>query len=560
MKKTLNNNITLAMKPLLSILFVLLYQLAIGQNTLLTKQIKSLDSIATQDVPENAPGIPTAIIKHGKLIYEKYAGYADLTASILITEATRFNIASNGKQFTALAVLTLIDARKLKISDDIRTFFPDIFPEIQDRISIQSLLNHTSGIRDCYDLWSLQGFTWWEKSFSNNDVLKLIEKQKDLNFKPDSEYLYSNTNYILLALLIEKVSGKSFVEYTNAMFRKLNMPNTSFEDDHTKIRGQIARAYFNFSSWTTYQWIWNVCGDGNIFSTLSDQIQWEKLVHGKGATSIKRKLIKKSQQQIEGAALSNYGYGLEFNKYKGLDCAFHEGATGAWKATVTRFPGKKISFVTLTNTGKSIPSMQTRQMADVVFELKTDAAYLVTKPANAGKFVSDEEITGTYLTENDFSFQFEKRDDKLFLKRVGRNDVELEREADNIFHQKYDPAFKQEFSKNIEGKLQVTAYYTNHQPYSLTKQSADFSNFKFENLNGSYFNVETGTTIHIQYKADKTYNFSVGTNSDTSAGLLITVKKIIVNNYTLTFEPGTSSVETIYLNADRVRRIKFVRQ
>lgn len=337
-------------------------------------------------------------------MYEKVAGFANLTDSTLITKNTRFNIASNGKQFTALAILVLADEKKIRLTDDIRKYLPTIYTKLHTKITIENLLNHTSGIRDVYDLWALQGLTWWEHSFSKKDVFALIEKQKDVNFVPNTKYLYSNTNYMLLAAIVEKVTGKSFVSYTNDMFKKLGMPNTSFEDDYSKIRGPIAKAYFNFGTWTTYNWIWNICGDGNIFSTLEDQLHWERILQGAALSKIKRNILVKSQQLTEHSTIRNYGYGLEFGKYKGLSCQFHEGATGAWKATVVRFPGKKVAIVTLTNTGKATPNTQTRQMSDVVFNLKNNASYLVTKPATIGAFVSDEDMLGTYLTENNFTF------------------------------------------------------------------------------------------------------------------------------------------------------------
>lgn len=548
-----------------SILFVFVFCLvcrntALGQSVFSKKQLRLLDSIATQDVPPSAPGIATAILKGGKVVYEKYAGYANLSDSSLINPSTRFNIASNGKQFTALALLNLIERKKLRLSDDIRIFLPSLFPQLKDKITVQSLLNHTSGIRDCYDLWSLMGYTWWEKTFSNKDVLSLLEKQQDLNFKPNSSYLYSNTNYILLALIIEKVSGESFVAYTNNMFRQLNMFNTSFEDNYTNIRGPIARAYFNFGSWTTYNWIWNVCGDGNIFSTLEDQIQWERIVQGSITSGMPHSLIKKSQTYIKGSAFKNYGYGLEFGNYKGLSYTFHEGATGAWKATVTRFPAQKVSIITLTNTGKSIPSMQTRQMADVVFDLEPDNAYIVTKPVAPGKFVSETEIMGTYLTEGDFTFQFIKKDNKLFLRRSGRNDVELEREAANIFRQKYDTLFKQEFTTDAESRLQATAYYINHAPYSLKKQNELRPEFNYRSLNGSYLNTETGTILEIIYRENNQYKIILAGEEYTSNALVITPKKMIAENCTFNFNAANTSVDTIYLNGGRIKNISFLRQ
>jgi CubicO group peptidase (beta-lactamase class C family) len=538
----------------LSILTILSYSTVLGQTSLSAKQIELLDSIATQDVPKNAPGIATAIIQDGKVIYEKYAGYADLKENTLIKNSTRFNIASNGKQFTALAVLTLIEKDNLKLSDDIRKWFPTLFPNIKENITVQSLLNHTSGIRDCYDLWSLQGYTWWEKSFNNNDVLALIEKQSDLNFQPGTKYLYSNTNYILLALIVEKVSNKSFAEYTNEMFKQLNMPNTSFESDFTKIRGQIARAYFNFDTWITYKWIWNVCGDGNIFSSLEDQIQWEKLVQGKGISTFSRQTILQSQEIIKGSKFENYGYGLEFGKYKDLNYSFHEGATGAWKATVIRFSQKNLSILTLTNTGKSTPNTQTRQIADIILELKPVEAYRVTKPASIGKYVSEDEILGTYLTESDFAFTFEKKDNKVFLKRVGRNDVELEREADNIFHQKFDPAFKQEFTTNSKGEKQITAYYINHSPYSLTKVNQILKGYDFKSINGDYVNSETNTILNLQYIDGMSYKIKLGKSYKTK-GMLVSNTKMLVDSYSLELRNGE-----LFLNGERMKEVKYVRK
>jgi CubicO group peptidase (beta-lactamase class C family) len=533
---------------------VFIYSSVLGQNTLTAKQIKLLDSIATQDVPKNAPGIATAIIQNGKVIYEKYAGYADLMDSTFIKSSTRFNIASNGKQFTALAILTLMNQKKLKLEDDIRKWFPTLYPTIKENISVQSLLNHTSGIRDCYDLWSLQGYTWWEKSFDNKDVLALIEKQVDLNFKPNTKYLYSNTNYILLALIVEKVAKKTFADYTKELFLQLKMPNTSFESNYTKISGQIARAYFNFGSWTTYNWIWNVVGDGTIFSTLEDQIQWEKLVQGKGSTTFKREIIAQSQQVILKSNFKNYGYGLEFGKYKELDYTFHEGATGAWKATTIRFPDKKTAMITLTNTGKSIPYNQTRQMADVVLNLQPTKTYLVTKPTAIGNYISEDDILGTYLTENDFAFTFEKRDGKIYLKRVGRNDVELEREAANIFHQKFDTAFKQEFTTNTNGKTQVTAYYTNHAPYSLTKVDEIEKNVDFNSINGNYLNSETNTSITIKHLDAKNYEITLQ-NDYKAVGLLVATYKMIVDFYTIEFTNGG-----LFLNGDRIKQVLYTKQ
>lgn len=542
-------------KTPLFLLMTFVVSTAIGQIKLTENQKEKLDSIASQDVPNDAPGIATAIISDGKLIYERYFGYENLEDSLKIDKNSRFNIASNGKQFTALAILLLEEQGKLNLLDDIRKYIPEIYQDQEKKITIQNLLNHTSGIRDVYDLLSLKGITWWQHTYDNQDILDLVKGQSDLNFSPSSQYLYSNTNYILLAEIIKRVTEKSFVQYTNELFAKLNMNNTSFEDDHTSIQGPVAVPYFNFDTWSNYEWKWNVVGDGNIFSTLQDQIEWEKMVQGKGNPQISRELINKSQQ-LEKSSNFRYGYGLEFDEYKNLQYRFHEGATGAWKATVVRFQNNDLSIITMTNSGKTIPSMQTRQMVDVVYSLDNVSSSFLTEPEKTGELVAEDEIIGTYLTENNFSFEFKRTDDGRFvLNRIGRGDVELVREADNIFHQKYDPAFKQEFKRNQQGEMVVTAYYTSHAPYSLVRANSNWNEYNYQSLNGSFVNNETGTELIIKYDSQR--NYKVLLNGQENNGTLVTPSKLLVNNYVIEFSNDDSPITTFTLSADRIQNVRF---
>ncbi|MBC7937554.1 MAG: beta-lactamase family protein [Rhizobacter sp.] len=521
-------------------------------------QKKQLDAIATQDVPPGAPGIATGIVANGMIVYKKYAGFADLTDSTLISEQSRFNIASNGKQFTAFAILVLEAEKKLKLGDGVKKYLPGLFPSIKANITLKQLLTHTSGIRDVYDLCSLQGITWWKQSYNNADALALISRQQQLNFAPGSQYLYSNSNYILLSMVVEKVTGKSFVDYTNGLFKKLNMPHTSFENDYSRIRGPIARAYFNFDSWTTFKWKWNVYGDGNIFSTLADQLQWEILLQQKKTSTLWKAVLEKSQELPGKTIFKDYGYGLEFGNYKGLKYAFHEGATGAWKATVIRFPEKNISIVTLTNTGKSIPAMQTRQMADVMLQLSNDEKYFITRPERPGTFVKEEDVTGTYLTGNGFIFQFKRSDSFLYLQRSGRNDIKLEREAANIFHQVNDTDFKQEFKKNTKGEMEVTAYYVSHAPYTLTRAKTNWSGFDYRRICGIYINEETNAACSISYSANKNYEI-IKNGKDTARGTLISPEKLLIDNYILKFDNSTSLAASFLLDAERIKNVKFLK-
>lgn len=519
--------------------------------------IQKLDSISVMDVPKGAPGIACGIVMDGKIVYRKYAGYANLQDSTLIGPASRFNIASNGKQFTALAILTLAHQKKLTLKDDIRKFFPNLFPAISEKISVEHLLSHTSGIRDVYDLWALQGITWWQETFDNKDVLNLLSKQKELNFKPGTKYAYSNSNYILLALLVEKASNQSFIDYTNAMFKKLNMLNTSFEGNFLNIKGPIALPYFNFNTWTGYEWICNIHGDGNMFSTLEDQLQWEKILQTK-KSKLPKSLIEQTQQLTPSRFTKDYGYGVEFGEYKEIPYKFHEGSTGAWKATTIRFGKKNFTIVTLTNSGKTIPAMQSRMMADVLLDISGNPGNYRIAPEAIGSYQAVDKLTGIYQTENGFTFKFEQRDTSLFLLRQGRNDIRLEREAANIFHQWNDPDFKQEFSINEKGEMQVTAYYTEHAPYSLTRPNADWSKFNHASLDGNYVNEETGVTIKLKFQSSGGYLADIAGENQNAT--IVTPDKLMVGSYSLKVIKGESGkIHALLLDGGRISNVRFTR-
>lgn len=529
--------------------------LAGAQTALSPALIQKLDAITDKDVPADAPGVACAIIRDGKSVYQRCSGFADLSTRMPITADSRFNVASNGKQFTALAVLLLARDGKLSLDDDVRSYLPEVLPTVPDRITIRHLLTHSSGLRDCYDLWSLMGYTWWKQTFSNTDVQALMKRQNTLNFTPGTRYLYSNTNYILLATVVEVASGMSFRDYTDRMFQSLGMPDTSFESDHTAIRGPVARAYFNFDEWKTYDWKWNVCGDGNLFTTLRDQIRWEEILQGKTVKGIPEAVLTESQRPLVGATIPNYGYGLEFGTYKGRPYRFHEGATGAWKATVLRFPDEKTTLITLTNTGKSVPSTQTRELADAFFGSAPDLVSWRTTPEKTGDYIEVASVLGTYLTESDFWFKFVEKKGTLFLLRAGRNDIELEREGPNLFHQKYDPAFKQEFTKGNDGLLTVTAYYTDHAPYSLKKVEANFSGFRDSAPSGKFVNSETDSRLSIALTEGRSYKVTIGGNK--MEGMLVAPDKLVVGSYSLHTADGWRSV---LLNGERIAAVVFTRK
>ncbi|AXG72067.1 D-aminopeptidase [Kordia sp. SMS9] len=538
--------------------FFLTSLFAFGQK--LTKaQRTQLNKIALQDIPKVAPGIAVGIVQNGKTIYTKYAGYANLKDSIQIGKSSRFNIASNGKQFTAFAILTLEEKGKLSLEDDIRKYVPNLLKNIQHPIKIKHLLNHSSGIRGVYRLWSLQGYTWWKQKFDNADVMELLEKQYELNFVPGTKYSYTNSNYIILTQIVEKVTGMTFVAYTDQMFTDLGMPNTSFVDDYENIKGPIAKPYFNFNTWTTYDWTCNVHGDGNLFSTLEDQLHWEKILHTKKSDVFSKEILEKSQQLIKNSKIKKYGYGVERGEHRNEKYRFHGGSTGAWKAITARFETGNFTVVTIINSGKIDPMMLTLQMADVLLNKTSEKETFAIVPAAVGAKVTTKDILGTYRTEGGYIMKFEEREGKLYMIRSGRNDIELVREDDNIFHQWNDAPFKQEFTKNKKGAMQITAYYPTVPPFTLTRIESDLSKFDYTALNGSFLNDEINVSFTIKNLGKENYEVTLG--AEKMKGLLIYDNEMLVDDYNLSFTTDKKgNINEILVSTGRIENLRFVRK
>ena len=194
-----------------------------------------VDKIFERFNRRDSPGCALAVMRDGAVIYKHGYGMADLDHDVAITPSTVFHVASVSKQFTNAATVLLAQEGKLSLDDDVRKYVAEL-PDFGQRITIRHLIHHTSGLRD---QWSLLGLAGWRYSLdliTDDDVLEMMSRQKDLNFPPGEKHVYCNTGYTLLALIVKRVSGRSFREFTSQrIFEPLGMANTHFRDDHAEI-------------------------------------------------------------------------------------------------------------------------------------------------------------------------------------------------------------------------------------------------------------------------------------------------------------------------------------
>lgn len=544
------------MKPLLFSLIVL-FSYSLSAQELTAEERASIEKLVLADIPDGGPGAAVGIIRNGEVIYERYAGLADLKGKRPITELTRFNLASNAKQFTSVRALQLIDAGKLSLGDDIRRYLPELFPELKTPITIKQLINHTSGIRDVYDLWSVQGFTWWKKDFTNDDALTLLVRQRELNFQPGSKHLYSNSNYIVLAHIIARVTGRSFKADTDVFFSKLGMPNTSFRDEQNPPVPDLARPYFSFKTWTTYKLPTTLHGDGGLFGNLRDQLTWETAVQTRESPAISGKLLRLSQLPLD--TVTDYAYGLENDTYRDVPIRYHDGSTGAWKASTLRFPEERLSIVVLNNSGKFGTNYLARQIADVLLFKDISQNNYPLGPTVIGERIPEAELLGTYLINNINYYHFVSRNGTLFLERSNRNPVAVEWETGNVYHEIKDPAFKQVFTRDSAGRLEVTAYYPQHDPYTLTKMDDNWTDYDFAGITGDYYNEELDVTASLKYKEGKEFTVKVN-KQKADVGMILPGVLFFQGTPLRMVRDTEGKVRAINYTDGRIENLRFVRQ
>ena len=355
------------MKSLNSILFLYLSTFfSCGFNGL--QDLKEIDHIINKSVKNEHPGLGVGIVKNGEVIYEKYRGLSNLQHQIPFSKKTRSNIPSTAKQFTALMILDLSMKGKLNLDEDIRKYFPNLYKKVDDEIKIRHLVNHTSGIHEYVNLISQKDKVWWKQVGLDNDkIIELLEEQNELEFSPGTKYNYSNSNYNVLAKLIEKVSGEKFTKYSKNFFIDLNMVETSFVERYMGVIPNRANPY---SDWGRGEWwetptVTKTSGEGFLYTTLSDQLIFEKKLQNSN-----QDLFIKSQKPIPGSEIETYGFGLKLLDRLGRKAIHHDGVTFGFHSQTLRFPEEKLTIFILSNNG----NLRSDLMADEIakFLLRTD--------------------------------------------------------------------------------------------------------------------------------------------------------------------------------------------
>ena len=328
-----------------------------------------IDAIFKAWNSKEKPGGAIGIFKEGKLIFSKAYGMASLEYDIQNEVSTVFNIASVSKQFTAFSLILLEQQGKLSLDDDIRKYLPEV-PDFGHTITIKHLLHHTSGLRNFQNILAMAG--WREgESMTNEDLLKFISKQKELNFTPGDEYLYCNSGFNLSTAIVERLTGKTFQNWTKEnIFDPLGMTNSGYREDMEKIHKNTATSYDGdqangFKQPLKY---WTYMGNGNVYTTIADLVKWldnfrSPKVGGKAGID----------QLVERGVLNNgdtlsYALGIGVGTYKGLKVYRHGGSVGGYRSNMMYFPDQETGVMVLSNFSIANPGQKAAAVVDLVLK------------------------------------------------------------------------------------------------------------------------------------------------------------------------------------------------
>jgi CubicO group peptidase (beta-lactamase class C family) len=323
------------------------------------------------DLNADTPGCVAGVVRNGDLVYANAFGMADLGQHIPMSTDTVLEIGSLSKEFTAASILLLAQERRLSLDDAVSKYVPD-FPNYSTPITIRELMNHTSGVRDVISLMKASGIPTIDGA-TQQDALAMIERQRYLNFPPDTEWEYSNSGYVLLAAVVRGASGVPLPEFEQKeIFRPLGMKNTSIDADPRRVIPNRAMSYertegggyrLAASNWVQF-------GDGAVNTTIRDFAFWVR--NFEDPTVGGQQLIRalETPGRLADGRSTGYGGGLFIGTYPGLERISHAGSWQGFRTEFELFPERHLGIVVLCNGADTRPNERAAKMGDLLIGIR----------------------------------------------------------------------------------------------------------------------------------------------------------------------------------------------
>lgn len=412
-----------------TLLLSALLSLCCAQTAPPEKPEAKVDALFAKMDTTHTPGCALSVMRDHRIIYEHGYGMADLDHDVPITPATVFHVASMSKQFTAASILLLAQEGKLSLDDPARKYIPEL-PDFGAPVTIRELLHHTSGIRDQWDLLGLAGWRYSQDRITDGDVLYAISHQKELNFPPNTKFLYSNTGYTLLGQIVARVSGQSLREFTTArIFAPLGMKSTHFRDDFDEIVKNMAYGYVpDRDTYRLSVTNFDTVGATSLLTTVEDLAHWDENFYDPrvGGAALVQQLQERGK--LNDGEQIDYAAGLEIGKYRGLKTVDHGGADAGYRADLIRFPDQHFSVACLCNLATADPGDRAKKVAEVYLGAEMQPAEGAGNNGAKEFPLTAEQMqgrVGVYINVEDpgDAVRWVMKDGKLQVGNVGEDDT-----------------------------------------------------------------------------------------------------------------------------------------
>jgi len=326
-----------------------------------------IDSVFARFILAGSPGCALGVMRDGRLAYARGYGLASVELGVPITPATIFDLGSVSKQFTAMAVVLLAQDGKLRLDDEIQKFLPEL-PRFAKPVTIRQLLHHTSGIRDYIDLLVWSGVPE-EAVTGDRDALEILTRQRAPNFASGAEFLYSNSGFFLLSVIVRRASGQSLRQFAaEQIFGPLGMTHTFYLDRHDEIVPGKAGSYAPAPGGGFLLALanWEQTGDGAVQTSVEDLLRWDGNFSSGAVGGAQAIRELETRGVLSDGKSIDYALGQSVDSYRGLRRISHGGSWAGFRAQLTRFPEQHTSISTLCNVANAAPGVLAARVADLV--------------------------------------------------------------------------------------------------------------------------------------------------------------------------------------------------
>jgi CubicO group peptidase (beta-lactamase class C family) len=463
---------------------------------------------------DNTPGFAIGVYSKGEVLLEKGYGIANLDYDIKITPQTVFEIGSIAKQFTAACIVLLENENKLSFDDDIRIYLPEMHEFIEGKITIRNLLHHTGGLRDYLTLIYLSE-TDINDHYTQQMGLDLLIKQKELNFEPGTKFMYSNSGYLLLASIVERITGESLGTFAQKnIFKPLDMKSTFFYEDKNKVVKNRAIGYHKSGDTYKRDHFMNfvTVGDGQLYTTVGDFHKWNENFKNNelGNDSFLDQMLTKGV--LKNGDTLHYALGLEHGSYKGNKTIAHGGSWAGFRSFYIQYPEDELEIIIMANYARANEWVKTMVISDLFLEDKTEKpTKKIIDPKKEMEHMktpatefSLKQIVGEYKMAPGYVCSLTLKDDTLnVLQRYNHSTYNILRTIGNTFKISGVDHLPFTFSNPKNKKAQTMSVFENGNDVIWNRmEKLDTLAIKLNDYIGRYYNEELEVTYKFEIKDD----------------------------------------------------------